>query len=80
MPTRPVHCFMRQTYVNVATDRAGVITRVFCPEQERATGSCRLKMTAAMRYMRTPRFESVAQSTKDSEAIRCDLVGRHILN
>jgi hypothetical protein len=73
MGMKSLRCSVRQTAVTVVTDLEGEITKVICPEYERATGLCKIRAAALRGGALSQLLDRLAASSLDRRAARCDL-------
>ena len=67
------YCPVLQATVTRVADFEGTVTRVFCPEYEPSTRSCRVKMQASGGGPLSQLLERLAEGTLDHRGYRCDL-------
>jgi hypothetical protein len=73
MSINSAFCPVLQTTVARMADFEGTITRVFCPEYDPSTRSCRVKLQGAGGGPLSQLLERLADGTLDRRGYRCDL-------
>ena len=73
MPITPTYCAVSRMDVVRVTDLEGTTIRVVCPEYDEASGTCRLKASAAAGGPLGRFLERTQERTLAAHGVRCDL-------